>query len=189
MRKEYRLFREQKSKLFTQKQAEQLSGLTRNQLRKLEDAGLVVPHRYSLILYDWNQIIFLKILHNLRQDWTFQQIEKALTITSLFGGLEIVIKNIDTEFTALAVIQEEDSDLVVQLLKNIEFEDELFNQNFQKTLQNKIDEKISKIITTIATDDYKKIKKSTVVVIPDLIKHLRQRGEELQIQDFDLKVG
>ena len=193
MRREYRLFREQKSRLFTQREAEQLSGLTRNQLRKLEETDLVIPHRHSLILYNWNQLIFLRVLYNFLDDWTFKQIEAVLKACTP-DSVEEIIEGIADSLSALLLV-DKNGDVVFDFLKKIKFDDDLTNQGFKRSLNGalSLDNETRRIIEEVALPSSERskisIKKQTIVIIKDVIQDLFELAEELQIEDFDLKVG
>jgi len=201
MRRADRLRKLEKAKYFSQKETETLSGFTRRQLRKLEEVELVVPQK-NPILYTWNQLIFLRVLFEFRQDWTFKQLEiifKACASDS--QGLDRLIETIDKSFAALLILESDDT-VDFQVVQNISLEDDLQNHKLKIAMENiKNNVKINEdealaIIKYIASgdgdddsDSRVSIKKQTLVVIPLLIRNLKNLAKEICIENFDSKVG
>lgn len=200
MKRQAGLMRLQKARAFTQRDAEQLSGLTRHQLRKLEEAELVVPQK-NPILYTWNQLIFLRILFEFRQDWTFKQLETIFKCSSSEALNDKIIRSIDSSLAALLILESNDA-INFQLVADINFENDLQNHKLKKaveSIRNDIrlnDEEVLAIIKHIASDNSEEysnsrisIKKQTLVIIPPLIGNLKNLAEQLQIENLDLKLG
>lgn len=196
----HNLGRIQKARYFSQREVEQLSSLTRNQLRKLDDIKLVVPLKHPAILYSWNQLIFLRVLFRFSEDWSFKQLIDILTKVPS-KGLEQLIDRIETSITAILFL-EKDGDIIFELMEKITFEeDDLLTHKLKKAIENiKNGEKIDfddalEIIKFIATDfgenSSSKIcfKKQTLIIIPEIIQEITSLALELEIKDFDLKVS
>ncbi|MBF2067254.1 MAG: hypothetical protein IGS39_22985 [Calothrix sp. C42_A2020_038] len=188
-----------KSEMFSQKEAELLSGFTRSQLRKLDEAGLVVPNRDTAVLYTWNQLIFLRVLNKLRQDWSFKQLELLFLDYkhSEVGSLDKLIYNIDTNLSAILVV-DKDGEVIFDVVKQLKIDNEVTDSNLKKAIAStlngqKLDEESLKIIAYIAenslSDSKISIRKRTLVVIPQVIQELIELGKQLNIKDFDLKIG
>ncbi len=77
------------AKLFTRKEAVILSGLTMNQVIKLEQKNLIVPQRQP-IRYTWNQIVKLRVIYYARQMLSLQVITDEL---ASFCKTDILISN------------------------------------------------------------------------------------------------
>ncbi|MBC1238500.1 hypothetical protein [Nostoc sp. 2RC] len=193
--------RVQKARFFSQKEAELLSSLTRNQLRKLDDIELVVPAKHPTILYSWNQLIFLRVLFRFSEDWSFKLLIEYFKLFSS-KDLETLINRLDKCTSALLILEKND-EIYFQLLGEITLEDnDLVNQKLKKAIENiKNGEKLDfddafEIIKYIAYDalgenSSSKIcfKKQTLIIIPEIIQEITSLALELEIKDFDLKVG
>jgi len=189
----------QKARFFSQREVELLSGLTRNQLRKLDDIELVVPAKHPTILYSWNQLIFLRILFRFSEDFSFKLLTEHFKLLS-YEQLEKILSKLDKSPTALLFV-ENDGDICFQLVTDITLEDDLYNHKLKKAIENiKNGEKTDfdaalKIIKYIAydsgTNSSSKIcfKKQTLILIPEIIQEIISLGLELEIKDFDLKIG
>lgn len=168
--------RVQKAKLFSQKEAELLSGLTRSQLRTLEDLDVLVPHRHPSILYSWQQLIFLRIIYLLRtNEWSLQVIERALKnpevnlekalekiedmVLVYFGSNSLKIE----PFIDFCYFSNAGDDLLAQKAKMNMNEG---NRSVKRTYINQVE-----------------------IDVQQVIKDLKESATELQIEDFDLKVG
>lgn len=177
MRRVERLQKLEKAKHFSQKETEMLSGFTRRQLQKLEESGLVVPERIAGIVYTWNQLIFLKILFEFRQDWTFKQLEFIFK-DYLCERFDRLIETIDKSLAALLIL-ESDNRVNFQVVENITLENDFKNHKLKIAIDNiRNNVKLNKdegiaIIEYIARgdgdDDYDSrvsFKKQTLVIIP-----------------------
>lgn len=185
------LFKEQKAKLFNQKQAENLSQLSRSQLRKLDEAGLVVPLKYPAILYNWNQVIFLRVLYCLREDWSFMQIEKALRECEF--SIEEIIGNIN-KYLFVALGKKADGKFAFVFMNESIFGDDLLGRKARKLFSTESElflENLKKIDndSVIMTNSKRKVNDFTSIAIPQIINEIKERAEELQIDNFHLKVG
>ena len=185
---------------FSEKDAQMLSGFTRRQLQKLDESGLIVPQRLPMIVYSWNQLIFLRVLFEFRQDWTFKQLE---VIFKKFPpqALDLLLERIEISLAGILIL-ESDEHVNFQLVENITFKNDFTNYKLKKAVENiqnnvRLDqEQALAIIEHVATDqgeDYSNsrvsIKKQTLVIIPLLIRDLKNVAQELEIENFDLKVG
>lgn len=183
MRQQERLLKIQKLKMFSQKQAELLSGFSRDQLRKLDTAAILTPYKFPSILYDWNQLIFLKILYYLRNSWTFKQIESAFKNPEKPIDINFVIDNIqNTDIIYFGEYGKIPDDLKLYIQFNSLI---TTNELVKKDVFNKM-EKFDYIIKDIGELNQGKF---THVNVPKLIKELKVLAQELQIENFDLKVG
>ena len=200
MRRVERLQKLEKTKHFSQKETEMLSGFTRRQLQKLEESGLVVPERIAGIVYTWNQLIFLKILFEFRQDWTFKQLEFIFK-DYLCERFDRLIETIDKSLAALLIL-ESDNRVNFQVVENITLENDFKNHKLKIAIDNiRNNVKLNKdegiaIIEYIARgdgdDDYDSrvsFKKQTLVIIPSVISNLKNLAKEICIENFDSKVG
>lgn len=189
-----------KTAMFSEKQVVTLTGFSRKRLYNLSISKIVQPQK-DPILYTWNQVIFLRVLYLLREDWSLQLLEKSF---KLFADhqIERIIKDIDTS-TAIILFSESRDDLQFKMLGNITFDDDdLYNYSFQKELESIREgkvldnaEKINAIISYIIGDDHKingskiSIYKQTIIIIPELIGELKKVADGLNIEYFDLKAG
>ncbi|QLE60026.1 hypothetical protein [Nostoc sp. TCL26-01] len=192
MRRVERLAKIEKSRLFSQKEAIQLSGFTRAQLLKWEEAEIVKPHREFAILYDWNQLIFLRVLYHLRQNWTFKQIETGLK--NCYSSVDEIIQDIHKHlFIALGIRGNE-----IALAAPIELTTTLASRLNNDFLMHKMkhifsvedfQEYILNIDENHPIGKLSKVKAFNCIAIPQIILELKVLGEQLQIENFDLKVG
>lgn len=183
MRQQERLLKIQKVKMFSQKQAELLSGFSRDQLRKLDSAAIVVPYKFPSILYDWNQLIFLRILYYLRKIWTFKQIESALKNPDKSIDINYVIENIQSIYS---IYFGEYGKIPDDLNLYIQFNSLTSNNELEKKYVNNQMEQFDWIIQDIGELNEGKF---TPINVSKLIKELKLLAVELQIKDFELKVG
>lgn len=177
MKRVHRLGQIEKIKLFTQKQAVELSGFTRSQLLTWEEAGIVIPDREYAILYTWNQIILLRILYHIRQRWTFQQ-----TITGFENSrqsietiLQMLPKSVLVTFGEFGVYPDVHLDFIAQALSKVKDEVE------EKSYRN-----------IFADEDYPFIRnggRQTQIAVPQIIKEVKALAKEKEIQNLDLKFG
>lgn len=186
--------------MFSQKEAEILSGFSRNQLRKLDSSGLVVPARDAGIVYSWNQIIFLKIINELRKDWTFKQLECVFSPWETSGSLEAFVNTVDKQL-AVVILDEKGNGIFFRIVKsNVKLGDDAENENLQKSLSLafegcELDEKTLKILAFIAEDSTRpkvstiSVSKKTIVIVPQIVQELIVLGKKLNIKDFAIKVG
>jgi hypothetical protein len=192
MRRVQRLQKEEKSKLFTQKQAEQLSGFSRDQMRKLDEKQIVVPQKHPAILYSWNQVIFLKILFHFREDLTWGQIEEGLNNCEY--NIQEIVDGIQ-ETLIVAIGEVKDKKLI--FINRVESKMNDFDKHLDKKIISEDSELISKAFKVINSQDsnnvlfaYAKVRFNAVVItIPQIIIELKKHAEELEIEDFNLKVG
>lgn len=189
----------EKNAMFSEKQVVTLTGFSRKRLYNLSISKIVQPQK-DPILYTWKQVIFLRVLYLLREDWSFQVLEKLFK-AFCDHKIERIIKDIDTS-TAIIIFSESRDDLQFKMLGNITLDDDLSNYTFQKALENikegkVIDnaEKIPAIISYIIGDDQKvngskiSIHKQTVIIIPELIGELKKVADGLHIEYCTLKAG
>ncbi len=192
MKRVQRLQREEKSKLFTQKQAELLSGFSRDQMRKLDEKQIVVSKKYPAILYDWNQVIFLKTLFYFREDLTWGQIEEGLSNCAY--SIDEIVDGIQKTLI-VAIGEVKDKKLV--FINRFESAMNDIDKHLGKKLMSEDSALISEAFKVINGQDinnilfaYSKIKfNSVLITIPQIIIELKKQAEELEIEDFSLKVS
>ncbi len=166
----------QKGRGFTQKQACQLSGFSREQLQKLELREIVIPCKHPSILYSWNQIIFLKSLHALREEWSFKQIEKALneyeeSMENIEKNISKAIKVIFGEFGIKPNIQ-----IIIQF------------EYLSDTVSSEQAESMRDIHSRDSRTSVERYPRQTHIIIPKTIKELKIEAEKLEIDNLDLKI-
>jgi hypothetical protein len=170
MRCEDRVKKVQKAKMFSQYEASQLTGFSRGQLVKWDVANIIKPYHHPCILYDWNQVICLRILFYWRKEASFQKIERCLlddTVERFYDHLEK---------SSLAMLN--DQKLV------------FINDSFHK--EQTIFSQIAKSLETIDIEeiDYSEMIPGVVLLnIRAIVRKLKKAGEELKIENFALKVG
>jgi hypothetical protein len=166
----------QKARGFSQRQAGLLTKFTRDQLQRLEDREIVLPCKHPTTLYNWNQIIFLKSLFVLRQDWSFKQIEKALgeyeeSMVDIEKNIPTAIKLIFGEFGEKPNIK-----IIIQ------FEYLLDTVSIEQA------ERMRDIHSNDSLSSVERYRRQTHVNIPRIIKELKQEAQNLEIEDFELKI-
>lgn len=186
----------QEAGMFSEKQVVALTGFSRKRLYNLSVSKIVQPQK-DPILYTWKQVIFLRMLYLLREDWSLQILEK---IFKAFPDdkIEEIIEVIDT-FTAITLFAESSGELQLKILGPITFDSDLVNYTFNKSLESFKEgklldyEKTHAIVCCIIGDEPNgskiSIQKQTVIIIPELIGELKKVGDGLNIEYFDLKVG
>ncbi|MBW4572427.1 MAG: hypothetical protein KME31_31910 [Tolypothrix carrinoi HA7290-LM1] len=192
MKRVHRLYREEKSKLFSQKQTEQLSGFSREQMRKLDEKQIVVSQKHPVILYSWKQVIFLKTLFHFREDLTWGQIEESLNNCE-YNVQEIVDGIQETVIVAIGEV--ENKKLV--FINKVESKMNDFDKHRGKKLMNIDSEMISEAFKVINAQDENHIRfapvknkfNAVIITIPQIIIELKKTAEELEIENFELKVG
>ena len=185
------LTKEEKVKFFSQQEAQQLSGLTVNQLRKLHEIGLVVPAKHPSILYNWNQMIFLRVYCCLREDWSVYQINKALEEHPL--SIQEIIENID-KYLFAALGKTESNKIGFVLLHETFFGDELLAYKVRQMFSTESDfilENLKRLDkNSVILAPYKrKLNDFVAYAIPQIIHEIKKSAKEKQIENFDLKVG
>lgn len=189
----------EKNITFTEKQVVALTGLSRKQLYNLNVSGTVQPKR-NPITYSWNQVIFLRVLNILREDWSLQVLEKLFK-SFPDEGVERVIELIDSSL-AVILIEEKDGILDFKLISNLSFDNEVRNQSFKRAIENiKSGKKLTyedahAIISSVADnfleeDGIKKISinRQTLLIIPEIISELRKAAILPSQEDINLKAG
>jgi hypothetical protein len=166
----------QKLRGFTQKQAESLTDLSRDQLRKLDEKDIVKPCKHPSLLYSWNQIIFLKSFSLLRKRWSFKLIEKALY--EYDESMEQIIKKIPS---AIAIMFGEfgikpDIKILIQFdyLENTDDVDAI--------------ERMRNMLSAESVDASYDFTRQTHISVPKIIKELKIEAEKLEIDNLDLKI-
>jgi hypothetical protein len=209
-----RLMMLDKTAMFTEKQVVALTGISRKQLYNLSNSQTVQPHK-NPILYTWKQVIFLRVFYILREDWSFQLIEKQFKSFPGYG-IEKVIEEIDSSL-AVIISDENDGDVRLGILAELTFGNKFYNRHFKKAIENiKTSkplnyEEIYAVISYVINDadeneedendedknyegeenfSYKiTIKKQTILLIPEVIRELTKAASKLNIENFDLKVS
>jgi hypothetical protein len=192
MKRLQKIQREEKSKLFSQKQAELLSGFSRDQLRKLDEKQIVVFQKQPMILYNWNQIIFLKTLFYFREDLTWSQIEEGLSNCAY--SIDEIVDGIQKTLI-VAIGEVKDKKLV--FINRFESAMNDIDKHLGKKLISEDSALISEAFKVINGQDinnilfaYSKIKfNSVLITIPQIIIELKKQAEELEIEDFSFKVS
>ncbi|MBD2770670.1 hypothetical protein [Iningainema tapete] len=176
MKRVQRLARLEKSKMFTQKQAKDLSGFTRSQLLTWEEAGIIMPDRQYAILYTWNQLILLRILRHLRNRWTFQQIIKGFKNSRrpIDEILQILPKAVLCNFGEFGKYPDIEIEIQVHDLCNAE---------------NDIQEKIFRNVCHKAFPLIDEAGRQTQISVPKIIDEIKVLAEQNKIENFDVKVG
>jgi len=163
---------------FSEKDVQMLSGFTRSQLQKLDESDLIVPERIPMITYSWNQLIFLRIFYHLRSDWSYKQIE--IVLLDLSRTLEL---HINEMHKYVAVIFGENTILFHEKEIGIAFdfvseiETDFTSKQFRNYLSNQ------DIRIGVSQE------RNTTINVPAVIQELKVLAKELQIENFDLKVG
>ncbi|BDA76545.1 hypothetical protein CAL7716_107110 (plasmid) [Calothrix sp. PCC 7716] len=190
----------EKTATFTEKQVVALTGLSRKQLYKLSVSNIVQP-RKNPITYSWNQLVFLRVLSLLREDWSIQVLEKLFKEFP-DKGIERVIELINDSL-AVILIAEKSGEIEFHLLGNPNFHNEIYGQSFKRAIENIRNgkslnyEDVTAIISNMVDnfreeDGIKKIsiKKQTLLIIPEIIRELRKAAIlPSKQEDINLKVG
>lgn len=174
----------EKTATFTEKETVALTGLSRKQLYNLSVSEIVQPKK-NPITYTWNQVVFLKVLNLLREDWSLQVLEKLFKEFP-DKGIERVIELIP-ELLAVILIAEKNGGIDFYMVGNPGFNNEIFGQSFKRAIENIRNGKslnyedvaaiISNIIDNCREEDGIKkisIKKQTLLIIPEVIRELRK---------------
>ncbi|HYX17873.1 MAG TPA: hypothetical protein VE944_26640 [Nostoc sp.] len=177
MRRELRLGKIEKSKLFTQKQAADLSGFTRAQLITWEESEIVLPKREYAILYTWNQLILLRILYYLRQRWSIHQVVEGIRNSrrSIDEILEMLPKSVVANFGKFGI----HPDIEIQLHLH-DF------SNAKDDLEEITARKI------FSREDFPLMEqkgRQTRISIPKIIQEVKAFAEEKEVKNLDLKLG
>jgi DNA-binding transcriptional MerR regulator len=174
------LVEKQNLKLFSQREAEMLSGLTRAQLLKWEEAGIVLPRRSSAILYEWNQLLFLRVIYHLRQMWTFKQIEKAFKANDI--NLDTIINNIDK---TVIIAMGQNEDLIFKCWDS----ENLGELNSAKEIFDLCNSKNGFLKAEVCGKSVFATPKAVIILVPKLIEEMTKIGEDSEIENFGAKVG
>lgn len=145
-----------------------------------EEVGIVLPHRQPAILYEWNQLLLLRVLYHLRQSWTFKQIEKALKQDNV--NLDQIIGKIDK--TVLVAIGQNEG-LIFKFWNS----DNIGELESGKSIFELCNSEEFFVRAEVGTESIFSTPKAVIVVVPKLIKEMKKIAEEFQIESFDLKVG
>jgi len=182
----------EKTAMFSEKQVVTLTGFSRKRLYNFSVSKIVQPQK-DPILYTWKQVVFLRVLYLLREDWPLRVLEKIFKAFS-----EEIIERIYTS-TAIILFSESSGELEFRIFGPITFGSDLANYAFNKSLESFKEgklldyEKTHAIISFIIGDEPNgskiSIQKQTVIIIPELIGELKKVADGLNIEYFDLKVG
>ncbi|NEU76832.1 hypothetical protein PI95_031070 [Hassallia byssoidea VB512170] len=181
MKREQRLARLEKSRMFSQKETVELSGFTRKQLQKLEQLEIIKPRKIPAVLYSWNQIIFLRILYHFRKIWSLQQIDKAFKDSEKPIDIELIIKDIDKFLN----IYFGEKGVIGNLGIYVQF-----NAYNLSEIQSKAIYKMILEFPDIVIDDGVEIGqgKFTVLNVPKVIEELKVMAKSLNLEESKLKV-
>jgi len=171
-----------KSKHFTQKETQLLSGFTRDQLRTLYLSNLIVPFKKSTILYTWNQIIFLRLLFELREDWSFYQLKTAIN-NSKVDIAQAIEQVQDFLFLMLVYETEEEIHFLFKSTYGILYSTQIFESEGQSLIENTVP-----LLEGNIPSSKNFTFKSTTINIALVINDLKNIAKELNIEDFDLKI-
>ncbi len=172
MKREVRVKKIQKAKLFSQNEASQLTGFTRGQLVKWDETGIVKPYRHPCILYNWKQVVFLRILFYWRQKASFQKIVKVFSSDD--NNSRIFFENLQK--SSIAVL----NDQKLVLINDSYHEDSLTISLIAKTLKTK---------NNIEVVDIDEVMPGIFLLnIGAILYNLKKAGDELKIENFRLKI-
>lgn len=176
MKRRLRLGQIEKTRLFSQKEAQWLSGFSRSQLLTWEQAEIVKPEREYAILYTWNQIILLRILYHLRQRWTIHQVIKGFQNSkrSIDEILQMLPKSVVINFGEFGV----HPDIYIKITVN----------NFCNA--NDIDRQEAKNI--FGSEDFTSVNnrgRQTEISVPKIIQEVKALAKEKEVENLDLKLG
>ncbi|MCC5610563.1 hypothetical protein LC612_28390 [Nostoc sp. CHAB 5834] len=177
MKRVHRLGQIEKRKLFTQKQAVELSGFSRAQLLTWEETGIVRPDREYAILYTWNQIILLRILYHIRQRWTFQQVITGFENSrrSITEILQMLPKSVMVIFGEFGVYPDLHLEIMVQALINVKDEIE------EKSIRNLFGSEGFPFIDNKG--------RQTQISVPKIIEEVKGLAQEKEIENLEFKLG
>jgi hypothetical protein len=190
----------EKTATFTEKQVVALTGFSRKQLYNLSVSKIVEPKK-NPITYTWNQLIFLRVLNLLREDWSLQVLEKLFKEFP-DKGIERIIEIIDSSL-AVILIAEKSGVIEFNIVTNLNFDDDIHNQSFKRAIDKIKNSKrlsyddasaiISNVIDNCREEDGIKkisIQKQTLLIIPEVVRELRKAAILPEGQkDITLKVG
>ncbi|GAX45899.1 MAG: hypothetical protein KME22_00385 [Hassallia sp. WJT32-NPBG1] len=181
MKRQQRLARLEKSRMFSQKETVELSGFSRKQLQKLEQLEIIKPRKIPAVLYSWNQIIFLRILYHFRKIWSLQQIDKAFKDSENPINAEVIIEDIDKFLN----VYFGEKGVIGNLGIYIQFNEVNMSEIRFKAAYKSIVE-----LPHIVIDDGVEIGqgKFTVLNVPKVIEELKVMAESLNVQESKLKV-
>lgn len=181
MKREQRLARLEKSRMFSQKETVELSGFSRKQLQKLEQLEIIKPRKIPAVLYSWNQIIFLRTLYHFRKIWSLQQIDKAFKDSEKPIDIELIIKDIDKFLN----IYFGEKGVIGNLGIYVQF-----NAYNLSEIQSKAIYKMILEFPDIVIDDGVEIGqgKFTVLNVPKVIEELKVMAKSLNLEESKLKV-
>lgn len=176
MKRRVRLARIEKTRLFSQKEAQWLSGFSRSQLLTWEGVGIVKPEREYGILYTWNLIILLRILYHLRQRWTFQQVIKGFENSkhSIDKIVQMLPKSVVVIFGEFGVHPDIQIKIVVHDFCNV----------------NDIDRQEAKKI--FGSEDFPSVNnrgRQTEISLPKIIQEVVALAKEKEVENLDMKLG
>lgn len=177
MKRVRRLGQIEKKKLFTQKQAQELSGFSRAQLLTWEEAGIVRPDREYAILYTWSQIVLLRILYHIRQRWTFQQVIKGFENSTerVEKILQMLPKSIVVTFGEFGVYPDIHIEIQVHDLCNVEDD-----------IQEK---RVRNIFARESFPSVDNTGRQTNISVPKMIEEVKALAEEKEIENLEFKLG
>lgn len=177
MKRHLRLGQIEKTRLFSQKQAQWLSGFSRSQLLTWEQAEIVNPEREYSILYSWNQVILLRILYHLRQRWTIHEVIKGFQNSrrSVDEILQILPKSIVINFGEFGVHPDIHIEIQVHDLCNASDDIQ------EKEIRNFFGAESFPFINNRG--------RQTEISVPKTIQEVKALAQEMEIENFNLKLG
>ena len=159
-----------KYNMFSQSETTLLTGFTRGQLVKWDKSKIVQPYRHPCVLYDWNQIIVLKILYYWREKASYQKIVRVLSEENVDKFFEHVQKS------SLAFF----NDQKLVFVNDSFHEDQVLFAKILKGLKT----------SDIESVDFTEVIPGLVLLnVASIIYNLKIEGELLKIEDFAKKVG
>ncbi|MGI2906969.1 hypothetical protein [Tolypothrix sp. VBCCA 56010] len=181
MKREQRLARLEKSRMFSQKETVELSGFTRKQLQKLEQLEIIKPRKIPAVLYSWNQIIFLRILYHFRKIWSLQQIDKAFKSSENPVNAEAIVEDIGNVLNIYFGEKGALGNLGIYIQ---------FNKYNMSEIQSRAIYKMILEFPDIVIDDGVEIGqgKFTVLNVPKVIEELKVMAESLEVEESKLKI-
>lgn len=197
MRRLDRSSRIRRAKHFSQAETALLSGFSRDRLAMLEEAELILPiTKDPIILYSWNQLVFLRVLFFFREESSFQDLQRFI---NSMGEKELndLIKN-TAESIAVLFTKTKQQTPEVRLMSELPTK---ATNKLQKAIHALLNaqqlsyEDVAELVHYMDRDYFTSsptkfhLKSATFLAIPAIKKELKELSDSLHIQDFDIKVS